>query len=507
MPSKPTPDQRLDDMAQEIVQMTDAFCGVYLTSECGDLCQDLAIALKTDHPSLLDSGRAKSWAAAVVYTVARVNFLFDPYTDPHMSATDLCRKLGVSQSNASSKSSQIMRAMGGMSVDPNQYLSDRFPMDPLGAIAALLNGSCESEWVNRMRPQILGGVHELGGIVDTRDGYSHVVGGPSAPPESGSTRQETEFSGLWHITDIGDWDEDDLNTAGQAYIRIDPDGMGIFRFGLVVGDIDGKIVEHTDSTRFEFTWAGMDEDDPIFGSGWMQKQIDPTFQGEIRLHMGDDMCFVAEKQPSIQGNTPSTEASGPRKAPRSVYQIKVTLRSVKPPIWRRILVAADTPLDQLHGILQVAMGWMGGHLHQFIVRGAAYGTPDPEFDFDVRDERRLRLDHAITGSGAKIIYQYDFGDGWEHDVLLEKIVRPENDTLYPVCIKGRRACPIEDCGGPWGYKNLLEVLQDPSHPEHEEMLEWAGRQVDAEAFDMEETNLLLEDYMKLPAAQRRYPEY
>ena len=97
MPSKPTPDQRLDDMAQEIVQMTDAFCGVYLTSECGDLCQDLAIALKTDHPSLLDSGRAKSWAAAVVYTVARVNFLFDPYTDPHMSATDLCRKLGVSQ--------------------------------------------------------------------------------------------------------------------------------------------------------------------------------------------------------------------------------------------------------------------------------------------------------------------------------------------------------------------------------------------------------------------------
>ncbi|MDP7619618.1 MAG: plasmid pRiA4b ORF-3 family protein [Dehalococcoidia bacterium] len=199
-----------------------------------------------------------------------------------------------------------------------------------------------------------------------------------------------------------------------------------------------------------------------------------------------------------------TEEAGaiPRGAAKSVYQLKVTLRDIKPPVWRRILVAGDIRLDKLHGILQWVMGWQNSHLHQFLIRGAAYGTPDPDFDLDVRDEKRMRLDQALADPGSKIVYEYDFGDGWTHDVLLEKILPPDRDTDYPVCIKGKRACPPEDCGGPWGYEELLQTLRDPAHPEHEDLLRWAGGQVDPDAFDLEETNAERDDYMQLLAEER-----
>ena len=178
----------------------------------------------------------------------------------------------------------------------------------------------------------------------------------------------------------------------------------------------------------------------------------------------------------------------PRQEPLRILQIKVVLRYIKPPIWRRILVPSDTALHQLHGILQATMGWMDCHLHQFIVRGVAYGSPDLDIDFDVRDESRVRLRQALPSVGDKIEYQYDFGDGWEHEIIVEKVLPPEEGAQYPVCVKGKRACPPEDCGGIPGYYNLLEALQDPSHPDHEELSEWVGGPFDPEAFELDEVN-------------------
>ena len=176
----------------------------------------------------------------------------------------------------------------------------------------------------------------------------------------------------------------------------------------------------------------------------------------------------------------------------SIYQLKVTLRHVKPPVWRRILVRGDVTLYKLHQTLQIAMGWTDSHMHQFVVDGVFFGQPDPDFDFDVESERRTRLHDVVSGVKDKFSYEYDFGDGWEHEILVEDILQPEPRTRYPRCIKGKRNCPPEDIGGPWGYADFLEAIENEDHPEHEEYLEWIGGSFDPEAFDLEAVN----DYLK-----------
>ncbi len=171
-----------------------------------------------------------------------------------------------------------------------------------------------------------------------------------------------------------------------------------------------------------------------------------------------------------------------------VYQMKVTLEDISPPIWRRIQVANDTTLGRLHRILQVIMGWSDYHLHEFIIGGVSYGVPDKESMSDMKSEKNVRLSQVVSGEGTKLTYIYDFGDYWRHKILVERILPPEPNTRYPICIKGKRACPPEDCGGPGGYYEFLEAIQDPNHPEHEDMLEWIGGSFDPEAFDLDEIN-------------------
>lgn len=177
-----------------------------------------------------------------------------------------------------------------------------------------------------------------------------------------------------------------------------------------------------------------------------------------------------------------------------IYQIKVTLEHSKPPIWRRLLVPSDTLLGDLHHIIQVAFGWENYHLHQFIIGKTYYGEPHPDyFDYmEMRDEQEVTLGQIASGKGFKFRYEYDFGDSWMHQILVEKILPPEPDQDYPVCIEGRRACPPEDVGGMWGYESFLEIIQDPDHEEHDQYLEWVGDDFDPEAFDLEEVNEALD---------------
>jgi len=173
---------------------------------------------------------------------------------------------------------------------------------------------------------------------------------------------------------------------------------------------------------------------------------------------------------------------------KTIHQLKVTLRQVKPPVWRRIEVESDLTLGELAPVLEAAMGWFGGHLHAFDVGGARYGTPDPDWGTDDLDENRFRLGGVLPTEGMKMRWDYDFGDGWEHDVLVETISLPERGVEYPMCLAGRRACPPEDCGGPWGYADLLEAVANPDHPEHEELRDWAPPGFDPARFDMEATS-------------------
>jgi hypothetical protein len=176
-----------------------------------------------------------------------------------------------------------------------------------------------------------------------------------------------------------------------------------------------------------------------------------------------------------------------------IYQIKITLEGGKPPIWRRLLVRSDTTLGDFHDVIQAAFGWRDYHLHQFIVGGTYYGEPHPDYlDYvDMQDEQEVTLGQITGGEGFKFRYEYDFGDNWVHQVLVEKILAPEPGQDYPVCIQGRRARPPEDVGGIWGYTHFLEAIQDPDHEEHGEYLEWVGGAFDPEAFNLEEVNQAL----------------
>ncbi|MCA1698086.1 MAG: plasmid pRiA4b ORF-3 family protein [Actinobacteria bacterium] len=146
-----------------------------------------------------------------------------------------------------------------------------------------------------------------------------------------------------------------------------------------------------------------------------------------------------------------------------IVQIKVKLLGVaKPPVWRRLQLRADTRLDQLHEILQVALGWENYHMHVFSFSEEEFGIADRELGFS--DERQATLGELID-LGARFRYTYDFGDNWEHEILVEDLLDADPDTHYPVLVAVKGARPPEDCGGPWGYANL---------DEHQEMLEWLG---------------------------------
>ncbi|HJH32296.1 MAG TPA: plasmid pRiA4b ORF-3 family protein [Methanosarcinaceae archaeon] len=152
-----------------------------------------------------------------------------------------------------------------------------------------------------------------------------------------------------------------------------------------------------------------------------------------------------------------------------VFQLKVTLNYVKPPIWRRIQVTGDITLSKLHQVIQVVMGWDDEHLHHFVIDGTIYDEPDPDGMFDGINERTVTLGELVPDEKTKFLYEYDFGDSWKHTILVEKILPFDPDVCYPTCIKGKRACPPEDCGGVYGYYRILDVLEDPGDPEYEDM--------------------------------------
>ena len=174
--------------------------------------------------------------------------------------------------------------------------------------------------------------------------------------------------------------------------------------------------------------------------------------------------------------------------PKTIYQIKVTLKDSKPPIWRRVLVEDTTTLSKLHTILQTVMGWTDSHLHQFIINDEFYGEPDNEFsDIEIKNEKRFHLHQFVERKGFKFIYEYDFGDSWEHAILVEAILPIEKGAFYPRCLEGKRACPPEDVGGMGGYEDFQKVIANTKDPEYDEMMAWIGS-FDPERFNLEQVN-------------------
>ena len=178
-------------------------------------------------------------------------------------------------------------------------------------------------------------------------------------------------------------------------------------------------------------------------------------------------------------------------------QLKVVLSYIQPPIWRRLLVPADIKLPQLHVVLQQAFGWTDSHLHAFRSGDDSYEAFHPDDwseDFSGpgqrRNEKKFRLCDLLHAPGDSLIYEYDFGDSWQHEVLVEKIL-PGVRHGPVACIAGARAGPPEDCGSVPGYENLVAAMADPKHPERDELLDWLGEPFDPEAFDLEAVSRVL----------------
>jgi len=226
---------------------------------------------------------------------------------------------------------------------------------------------------------------------------------------------------------------------------------------------------------------------------------------QIRAKLGiiTQRVWVRDPEPeTTSGRTGKNQAKPttlqPAQATGEVYQFKITLRETKPPIWRRFQVP-DCTLGALHEVIQTVMGWEHSHMHQFIINNAYYGEAvfgEMEPDLEMKDEDGILLSQIIKEVKKKVrfVYEYDFGDGWQHEILFEKSVEAEPNGKYPRCLEGERACPPEDVGGVWGYVDFLEAMGNPKHEEHRNMKEWIGGKFDPEKFSVDAVNKGLRKY-------------
>jgi hypothetical protein len=205
-----------------------------------------------------------------------------------------------------------------------------------------------------------------------------------------------------------------------------------------------------------------------------------------------------------QKGRPKARAS--RKVEPKAYTLRITLLETDPPIWRRLTVSSDTTLARLDRIIQAAMGWTNSHLHIFTAGGVLYSDPSPEWDIKVENERRARLGGIAREVGEAFIYEYDLGDSWRHQVLVEDIRFSSEDPIQPTCLAGERACPPEDCGGVNGYYQKLECLSDPNDEEHESTKIWiesmTGGPFDPDVFRLGAANRALKALSRPARAKR-----
>jgi Plasmid pRiA4b ORF-3-like protein len=175
-----------------------------------------------------------------------------------------------------------------------------------------------------------------------------------------------------------------------------------------------------------------------------------------------------------------------------VYQFRIELQEIKPPIWRRIQVPETYTFWDLHVAIQDSMGWTDSHLHEFVIKNPKtgrkihIGIPDEDGLSKVYEGWKKKVADFFSASNPKAEYTYDFGDNWQHIVTLEEVLPRQKGVEYPLCVDGERACPPEDCGGPYGYEDFLAIIMDPDHKEHDSMLEWAGGEFHPEHFDCPE---------------------
>ena len=223
-------------------------------------------------------------------------------------------------------------------------------------------------------------------------------------------------------------------------------------------------------------------------------------------NMPDEVREIFERLNKPKSNKPLPKLNVPPPLPigqAKLYTMKVTLLDVKPPIWRRFVAPTFMKLDHFHELLQVFMGWDNEHMYAFTINGKRFSTSERGFSVDAVWDKEESYDASdyelcqLIKPGMTFHYVYDFGDDWEHEIVVENDTTSKNTKHCFYCIEGKRACPPEDCGGADGYAHLLSILSDPNDPEYEDRLEWLGGRFDSEKFDPNACNRFLK--VKPPA--------
>lgn len=256
--------------------------------------------------------------------------------------------------------------------------------------------------------------------------------------------------------------------------RVDP---AEFRW-RVEAALDARAVHDSEDAAGGYEPEDDDEDGPPY----------PVLSALVRARMGA-LPVPDKPKPPHRADVVGPVLSRPKPAklpkkrtkaagPAPVYQIKVGLRGAKPPIWRRLEVPADIRLTKLHEVIQIAFDWHNSHLHAFETPFGDFGNGGPEIGHE--SPRSVTLEQVAPGVGGKFDYLYDFGDAWDHEIVVEKVLEPGKAGTLPRCTGGRRAAPPEDCGGIGGYADLVEILADPAHEDHADLLEWLGLDVAAD---------------------------
>jgi hypothetical protein len=261
----------------------------------------------------------------------------------------------------------------------------------------------------------------------------------------------------------------------------------------ISGKLKKKIEEAADGTQvITFTNKELDQLHDEIGSAI----IDARSSHKKRLEVVQRQVAEQFNYGLFEEPKPKTPKK-PSNPPTNLYQFKITLFDVNPPIWRRIQIE-DCTLDRFHEHIQAAMGWMNCHLHMFEVKGERFGPPSPDDEdlgMNFKDESKVLLSSLLPKNGSRFSfgYRYDFGDDWRHEVVFEGWPPVDPKKKYPLCVEGERTCPPEDCGGPWGYVAFLEAITDPEHEEHEVMEEWVGGEFKPEKFSAKDATRAMRD--------------
>jgi hypothetical protein len=209
------------------------------------------------------------------------------------------------------------------------------------------------------------------------------------------------------------------------------------------------------------------------------REPEPSAEDVVEMVLCD--LFGDTLRPAFRPRRPRRPRRRREGAAPCAVQVKVMLKHVRPPVWRRLVLPAELTFAGLHRLLQLAFAWDDNHLHVFRTHDGEISDPERHGDPYDQDERRVRVADVLRDEGDRIVYEYDFGDGWEHEIVVEELL-PDGATV-PRCLAGRRAAPPEDCGGPPGYARLVRVLSGRSHPQHGETVGWVPGGFDPGKFD------------------------